>query len=333
MVLISSVIILGSFTLGFVENGVLEVSPTTDLEYGLSMTITPPFYPVGTLLTPTGTHSAVAQPAGDHSSISITATLPPIICQTPPGWITIIVQIGDTLPDLAQQYGLTPEELAKANCLLVNTLTPGTILDVPNVTVANEERQVVRADQCGPPAGWTVYIVQPGDSLYTLAVYLGVTVRQLQFANCLGQSTLIIAGQILYVPFYIPPRIPTLTPTWSGYATARPTMDITLAFTPTQSLTATPRIITDTPRPQPPTLTDTATLPPTVPPTATPTDTLPPSPTDTEPPATATPTIVPTDTPWPTATATVVPTNTYIPLPSVVWTRPPTQTTQPPVGP
>ena len=75
---------------------------------------------------------------------------------------------------------------------------------------------------CGSPNTWVVYIVQPGDSLFHISQVYGVTVAELQRANCLGSSTTLHTGQILYVPPWAPIAptpttifvvIPTWTPT------------------------------------------------------------------------------------------------------------------------
>ena len=75
---------------------------------------------------------------------------------------------------------------------------------------------------CGSPATWVVYIVRPGDSLYRLSLVYGVTVAELQRANCLGTSSILHTGQLLYVPPTAPLApsptmpyvvIPTSTPT------------------------------------------------------------------------------------------------------------------------
>jgi LysM repeat protein len=53
---------------------------------------------------------------------------------------------------------------------------------------------------CGSPYTWVVYIVRPGDSLFRLSQVYGVTVAELQQANCLGTTTTLHTGQVLYVP-------------------------------------------------------------------------------------------------------------------------------------
>ena len=58
---------------------------------------------------------------------------------------------------------------------------------------------------CGPYAGWVRgYVVQPGDTLYRIATLHGTTVSMLQRANC-KSGTVIYAGELLWVPFMLPP--------------------------------------------------------------------------------------------------------------------------------
>ena len=64
---------------------------------------------------------------------------------------------------------------------------------------------------CKPPSAWVIYTVQAGDTLYHLSQVFGVSVAALQKANCLGSSTLLEAGQPLYVPAG-PTRTPSPVP-------------------------------------------------------------------------------------------------------------------------
>ena len=72
---------------------------------------------------------------------------------------------------------------------------------------------------CGSPNNWVVYIVRAGDTLSRLSQVYGVSIAELQRANCLGTSTVLHTGQILYVPFVatfapsatLPFVIPTIT--------------------------------------------------------------------------------------------------------------------------
>ena len=63
---------------------------------------------------------------------------------------------------------------------------------------------------CSPWTHWLIYVVQSGDTLYSLAQDTGVTVEVLMLANCLYDNRIYI-GQILYVP-RLPIKPPTITP-------------------------------------------------------------------------------------------------------------------------
>lgn len=65
---------------------------------------------------------------------------------------------------------------------------------------------------CPPPDGWVPYTVNPTDSLYRLSVVHRVPVERLQQANCMGDETVILPGQVIYIPF-TPTATPTVTPT------------------------------------------------------------------------------------------------------------------------
>ncbi len=65
---------------------------------------------------------------------------------------------------------------------------------------------------CGPFDGWVLYTVRPNDTLFGLSLVLDVTVSDLQYANCLGDTTNIQTGQRIFVPF-VPPLIPIVIPT------------------------------------------------------------------------------------------------------------------------
>ena len=258
-----------------------------------------------------------------HTSLpslpSRTPTTADLACLPPAGWSEILLQPGDTLESLARTYNTSLETLKVANCLVGTSLIPGTIFFVPGAPPPTDI-------PCGPPSGWVYYIVKKGDTLYSIGRAYGVSVSQLQRANCLGSSTTIRIGQKLYVPNVIPIQ-PSATPTIYISPSPQPSRTLTPlppSATPTlipPSLTPflptnTPIIPTDTPV----SLTDTP-IPPTdtpVPPTDTP---VPPS--DTPVPPTDTP-VPPTDTPVPPSDTPVPPTDT--PVPPTDTPVPPTDT-------
>jgi LysM repeat protein len=280
----SSLLVLAAISLALLEGQIgaaspIQVSPTAVLEE----TAAAPVEGVSVPGTPGGVASPTIPP--------VAPTAPGTGCPAAPaGWSPYTIQSGDTLESLAALAGVTTAEIIKVNCLIVTGLRPGITLNLPIVAPTNTvppalptappttgstaiPTTVSTAIPCGPPSGWVRYTVQRNDNLFRLSQALGVSVWQLQNANCLNGIT-IYAGQPLWVPF-IPVQVPTETVT----------------PTPTLPPSDTPVIVPTT---EEPSSTSTPTDTPTTTPTITPTDT----PTETPEPST---------TPTPTQTDTVTP--------------------------
>jgi LysM repeat protein len=134
--------------------------------------------------------------------------------------------------------------VARAMLTLLETTppTPSTPQTAaPTATTSPTRQPLPTQVGCTPRSDWTAfYIVQQGDTLSSIAQLYGVTVSQMQQANCLANPNNIIIGLPLRVPFVRvtnTPR-PTFTPSYT------PTPPAT--FTPT-----TPPKLTDTPVPVP----------------------------------------------------------------------------------
>jgi len=125
----------------------------------------------------------------------------PIVCNSPAGWLQVIVNANDTLYTIAERYKTTAEILSANNCLNNSLPATGSLLYVPPVPT-------VTVIPCGPYSGWIkAYSVKPGDNLYRISLLYRTTVPQLQRANCMGTSITIYTGQLLWVP-----NVPTSTP-------------------------------------------------------------------------------------------------------------------------
>ena len=201
---ISVVIVLGSLLLAFTEGGQsseIASFPTiesVDINTPLPQETTPP--------PDTPTSTLTAQPTDTPTETTTETASPsptPSICSPPPGWEPYTIKRSDTLNKLAQSVGLSPQELADANCLSESQLAPDSTLDLPPLSPTRT------AVKCGAPSNWVVYTVQPGDTLYSIAQRVNRSVAQLISANCLS-SNKIHTGQKLYVPYY-PPQIPAPT--------------------------------------------------------------------------------------------------------------------------
>ena len=113
-------------------------------------------------------------------------TIPGQTTTPPTGNVTYTVKSGDSLWSIANQYGITVDELKRANNLTSNTLQIGQVLTIPGQTTT-------------PPTGNVTYTVKRGDSLWSIASQYGVSVNALRTANNLTTDTLQI-GQVLVIP-------------------------------------------------------------------------------------------------------------------------------------
>ncbi len=107
---------------------------------------------------------------------------------------------GDATAAVIREVTLTPLQSTPTPIIVTEAVFLGSPTFTPQV--------------CGPFEGWVLYTVQPNDTLFGLSLIFEVSIADLQFANCLGDSTSIQVGQRLYVPFpfvVVPTAIPTQT--------------------------------------------------------------------------------------------------------------------------
>lgn len=169
-----------------------------------------PLTPTAASPTPTPTQTPTLTPTLMPTlTTSLTPSLSPssTSCPHPSGWVSYLVQSGDTLAKIATRYGISASQLQLANCLLKTELLPGGLIYIPPVPTQTSV-------PCGSPSTWIVYYLQPGDTLYRLSVAYGISVSELQRANCMGSSTRLHAGQAFYVPPWPmlppPPTVPVV---------------------------------------------------------------------------------------------------------------------------
>ena len=110
----------------------------------------------------------------------------------PSGNVTYTVQKGDSLWSIASRYGISVNDLRRANNLTSDTLSIGQVLIIPGVGSGNEGNDNIT----GPS---TTYTVVKGDSLWSIANRFGVTVQALRDANNLTNDVLSV-GQVLTIP-------------------------------------------------------------------------------------------------------------------------------------
>jgi LysM repeat protein len=108
---------------------------------------------------------------------------------TPVAGQVYVVEYGDTLFSIAQVYGISVEVLAEANGLTYPyTIYVGQQLVIP-----------LEGTPQSTPTG-QIYIVQYGDTLYSIAQAYGTTVEVLAEANGLTYPYIIYVGQRMVIP-------------------------------------------------------------------------------------------------------------------------------------
>jgi LysM repeat protein len=100
---------------------------------------------------------------------------------------TYVVQPGDWVYNIARKFNVSPNSIIEANDLRPPySLRIGQTLTIPGGTT--------------PPPGGNVYIVQRGDTLYSIARRYGKSVAAIAEANHLVNLHFIFVGQRLVIP-------------------------------------------------------------------------------------------------------------------------------------
>jgi LysM repeat protein len=163
------------------------------------------------LSTHTPTPTMTFTPRPPTLTPTITNTLPPSETPTPEGPRTYTVEVGDSLTSIAEEFGIdllvlmAANDITDPNAIFVGQeLTippPGTVLATPTSLPATLV------------AGTRIeYIVQPGDTLETIASRFNSTAEAIADANDIEVTDTIGVGQRLLVPVNIATPTPTRIP-------------------------------------------------------------------------------------------------------------------------
>jgi LysM repeat protein len=99
-----------------------------------------------------------------------------------------IVQPGDTLFSIARRYNTTVEAIQRANGI------------VNPWYIRVGQKLVIPQGGTSPLPGGNTYVVQPGDTLYSIAARFGKNVWDIIVANNLTDPYWILVGQVLTIP-------------------------------------------------------------------------------------------------------------------------------------
>ena len=164
--------------------------PPTDTPTATATPVTPTSTPTATPVTPTDTPTVT--PTGVPPMPTPTST--PALTVTPgPCTYTYVVRTGDTLWSIARRFGTTVQAIIQANGIInPNYIRIGQVLCIPGGT----------PPPTPPP---TIYIVQPGDTLWSIARRFGTTVEAIAWVNGIINPWYIYIGQRLVIPGGIEP--------------------------------------------------------------------------------------------------------------------------------
>lgn len=171
-----------SFTSVLLSDANANRIPATKI--GSSITVTSGPAPT---VTPAPMPTATPGPAPTHTPVP-----PPEPTPTSPPTKQCIytVQAGDTLFSIARQFGTTVSDIAQANGITnVNQIYVGQTLVIPDCEPGAEP----------PPSDCFTYVVQRGDTLFSLARRFGTTVNDIALQNHIVNPSLIFVGQKLTI--------------------------------------------------------------------------------------------------------------------------------------
>ncbi len=177
--------------------GPIDVQPETTEEAIAS--------PTPTLPTATPEPTATVLPTTTPTAVPITPTMQP---QSAAGDIQYILQYGDTLDVIAQEYDVAVAAILQSNNITNPAgLQPGTTIvipgDAPAYGMAVPEESDLLSESGG--GGGETYVVQMNDNLDLIAQAFNVSVVSLQRANGITNVRRLRPGQVLLIPADAPP--------------------------------------------------------------------------------------------------------------------------------
>lgn len=117
---------------------------------------------------------------------------------TMPNFVMYTVKAGDSLYSIAQQYNTTVDKIKSDNKLTSNTLSIGQVLMIADKTTDATVEECFGEDEV-LEEDYVIYVVKPGDNLYSIARKYDTTVSELKRLNNLTSNNLSV-GQELKIP-------------------------------------------------------------------------------------------------------------------------------------
>jgi membrane-bound lytic murein transglycosylase D len=171
------------------------VSALEDLNPELRRGVTPPKVKPYRLRVPSGYASVFA------------ANYPQLAESKQTEWVQHVVRRGETLSDIAKQYGVSVTTLARRNNLgPKRRLQVGQSLVIPgsgSMLADTDEQNTGRETKSAPrrsSPGDENYTVRRGETLWDLAKRFGTTTSAIRRSNSMGATEQLLAGQTITIP-------------------------------------------------------------------------------------------------------------------------------------
>lgn len=171
--------------------------------------------------TPTLTHT----PLPPTLTPTITLTPPPSETPTPSGPVTYIVESGDTLFSIAEQFGISIDQLLAYNPEITdpNNIPIGSQIIIPAADAPLPSPTALPTNLA--PGARIQYVVVTGDTLQSIAAQVNSTAEAIAAASKILVTDVLFVGKILVVPVNIATptptsRVPSATPAPTVTATA-----------------------------------------------------------------------------------------------------------------
>lgn len=117
-----------------------------------------------------------------------------------------VVQRGENLFRIALSYGITVEQLAAHN----NIADPGSIQVGQRLLIPPTGAAIPNPTAISPAPTQSTHVVQPGESLRSIAAAYGMTLEELIAVNGISNPDLVYVGQVLFVTPLASPAAPVL---------------------------------------------------------------------------------------------------------------------------
>lgn len=174
---------------------------STATKFAVAVPLTPPIAPLSPGPTATLVIALPTMATSTPGASVIPGAGTP--CSSDPHRATYTAQQGDWFYQVARKFGLSVAQLQAANPgVNPNFLYPGQVLNIPGPGCIAPDATPTPSGSTTPTPGASgmTYTVQPGDTLYAIAVRSHTTTYALQIANHLPNANATYPGMVLIIP-------------------------------------------------------------------------------------------------------------------------------------